>query len=157
MNQKTPSFLLKTIFAILFFLVSGGVKSLPKNDPALTPKTFISHYENILGTSFEMKVTSKSSQKAANAEKIALNEIKRLSKILSAYDPSSEFSIWMKTKNVSVKISNELFEVLQLMDEWKAKTDGTLDPSAEIISRLWKSAAVQQKLPTNIEIQAAVN
>jgi len=157
MNQKAPSLLLKTIFAILFFLISGAVKSLPKNDPALTPKIFISHYENILGTSFEMKVTSKSSQKAANAEKIALNEIKRLSKILSAYDPSSEFSIWMKTKNVSVKISNELFEVLQLMDEWKAKTEGALDPSAEIISRLWKSAAVQQMLPTNIEIQAAVN
>ncbi len=157
MYQKAPTLLLKTIFAILLFLISSVGNSLSKKDPSGAPKTFISQYENILGTSFEMKVTAAYRQQGAAAEKTALDEIKRLSKILSAYDASSEFSNWMKTKDIPVKISTELFEVLQLMDEWRIKTNGALDPSAEIITRLWKSAALQQTLPSSIELQAAVS
>ena len=157
MYQKMPNLLLKTIFTILLFLTTAVGNSLPKKDPTVAPKTFISQFENILGTSFEMKVTAAYSQQGAAAEKTALNEIKRLSKILSAYDLNSEFSNWMKTKDIPVKISNDLFEVLQLMDEWRAKTNGALDPSAEIITQLWKSAAIQQTIPTSIEIQGAVS
>ena len=118
MYQKASTLLLKTIFAILLFLICSVGNSLPKKDPSGAPKTFISQYENILGTSFEMKVTAAYRQQGAAAEKTALNEIKRLSKILSAYDPSSEFSNWMKTNNTPVKTAMAHPNVITIQPLW---------------------------------------
>jgi hypothetical protein len=81
MYQKAQPYLSKTIFTILLFLTTAIGNSLPKKDPSAAAKTFISQYENRLGTSFEMKVTAAYRQQGAAAEKTALNEIKRFSKI----------------------------------------------------------------------------
>ncbi|MEO6914380.1 MAG: hypothetical protein ABI174_00820 [Chitinophagaceae bacterium] len=44
---------------------------------------FISNYENVPGTSLEMKIEAFNSQQATKAEDAALNEIDRLNRILS--------------------------------------------------------------------------
>jgi len=104
----------------------------------------------------ELKIYATSSQEAANAETAALNEISRMSKILSAYDANSEFSKWLKTSQQSEHVSPELFEVLSLFDQWKTRTDGALDASAEVITKLWKQAAAKQRVPTTEELSDAV-
>lgn len=58
---------------------------------------FISHLENILGTSFDFKVVAPSYTVARQAETAALSEINRLSAILSSYQPDSEFNQWLAT------------------------------------------------------------
>jgi thiamine biosynthesis lipoprotein ApbE len=117
---------------------------------------YISQYENVLGTSMEIKVSARSQQEASIAEATALAEISRLSKILSGYDPDSEFSRWLKTSGKAVPVSKELFEVLSLFDEWRLRTNGALDASAEVIGRLWKSAASKQEIPSQEELNHAV-
>ncbi len=77
-------------------------------------------------------------------------------RILSSYDATSEFSRWFGTRNVAVPVSPELFEVLSLFDAWRARTSGALDASAEAASRVWKTAAARQRLPSEAEIAAAV-
>src|ERR1700751_5227331 len=77
---------------------------------ATTPKKkdarmYISHFENVLGTSMELKVSTFSEEGASQAETAVLNEISRLQKILSAYDPQSEFSQWFKTSGKPIKVS----------------------------------------------------
>ena len=52
------------------------------------------HYENILGTSLELHIESDDSDAADRLKESALDEITRLSKILSSYDPTSEVSRW---------------------------------------------------------------
>ncbi|MCX6630213.1 MAG: DUF2271 domain-containing protein, partial [Candidatus Solibacter sp.] len=89
-------------------------------------------------------------------EAAALAEIDRQSKILSAYDPQSEFSQWMRTSGQAVKVSPELFEVLGLFDQWRERTGGALDASAEAVGRVWKTAAAAKRLPTAPELAAAV-
>ncbi len=121
-----------------------------------TEKFFKSQFENVLGTSFEMKIKASSNKQAANAEKIALNEINRLSKIVSAYDKNSEFSLWMQTQNRPIKASKELIEVLSLFDSWKSKTNGALNPAAEVVSQIWKTAEKNQLLPSEESIQTAI-
>ncbi|MES2651180.1 MAG: DUF2271 domain-containing protein [Bacteroidota bacterium] len=125
------------------------------------PKTthlYVSNYENVLGTSLEFKFTSRSEQEAEKAERAALAEIERLSSIFSAYDTNSEFSRWMKSDlNKPVKVSKELFDMLQLFEQWKKRTNGALDASAAVASNLWKQAAKNQKLPTEKEINSAVS
>jgi len=138
----------------LFFLVINSINA--STPPKRNMHMYISHFENVLGTSMELKVSAVSQQAATNAENAAIHEISRLSKILSAYDAGSEFSQWLRTSNVPVHVSQELFEVLSLFDEWRVRSGGALDASAEVIGKLWKQAASRQSVPTQEELSHAV-
>ncbi len=116
-------------------------------------QVYSSHFENVMGTSLEMKVEATSGPAAQQAEQAALFEIGRLSSILSGYDPQSEFSRWMHSPGVPTKVSPELEEVLSAFDDWRTRTGGALDPSAEAFSALWKRAALGHRLPTTAALQ----
>ncbi len=122
-----------------------------------TGRLYVSDYENVLGTSFEIKVAANSQTAAAKAEDAAMAEVDRLNKILSGYDASSEFSRWLKADKIPAKVSPELYEVLALFEEGRIKSNGALDASAETVSKLWKTAAKQNRIPTDEEISAAVS
>ncbi|WP_100613545.1 DUF2271 domain-containing protein [Confluentibacter citreus] len=148
----------KTLFLLfLFAIITLSSWKIPIKNKEKNSTVFISHFENILGTSFEMKIKTTSNKQALIAEKIALNEINRLSQILSAYDAQSEFSIWMRTQNTPVKVSKEIIEVLSLFDTWKNNTDGTINPAFEVVSDVWKTAENTQILPSKNDLQTATN
>ncbi|HCL05569.1 MAG TPA: DUF2271 domain-containing protein [Chitinophagaceae bacterium] len=125
--------------------------------PEKPAKIFISDYENVLGTSMEIKIIAGEEQNAGKAENAALAEIDRLNKILSGYDPSSEFSQWKTTTNTAQPVSSELFEVLSLFEQWRSKTQGALDASAEAIGKLWKTTARENRTPSEQEIKEVLN
>src|SRR5690349_2852461 len=79
---------------------------------AATNLSFVSNYENILGTSLEIKLGATSRTAADRAQLEALREISRQSKILSSWDATSEFSKWAQSHDTPVRVSHELFEVL---------------------------------------------
>jgi thiamine biosynthesis lipoprotein len=112
--------------------------------------------ENVLGTSFELKIAAANQAAARKGEAAALAEIERQAKILSAYDPQSEFSRWIRTSGQAVTVSAELFEVLGLFDQWRERSGGALDAAAEAVGRVWKAAGAAQRLPSDTEIAAAV-
>jgi thiamine biosynthesis lipoprotein len=114
------------------------------------------HFENVMGTSLEIKVVAFSPAQSESAEKAVLGEIDRESHILSSWDPNSEFSAWFRTMNQPIRVSPELFEVLNLFDEWRERTHGALDASAEAITQVWKRAAAENRLPSQTELDAAV-
>lgn len=144
-------------FALFILLILAGTApaySLVK--PGKAPRLYRSFYENVLGTSMELKVSAGSQKQASLAEAAALAEIKRLNNILSGYDVNSEFSRWMKTINQPVHVSKDLFAVLSLFDQWRIKTNGALDASAELISKLWKQSAAAGHIPTQAEMNNAI-
>jgi thiamine biosynthesis lipoprotein ApbE len=143
---------LKSTISILLLILLCSAKS---TSPTKT-KVYIFDYENVLGTSYELKVVATSEERAAIAEGLAMEEIDRLNKILSGYDKTSEFSRWMNGEKKETKISAELFEVLSLFDEWRKKTNGALDASAEVVGKVWKNAAKSGKEPSNEEIATAI-
>lgn len=140
-----PIFFSATLLACILF-ITGFV--YPKPSFNKTSRTFTAHYENVLGTSMELKISAQSEKQAAIAEKAALAEIERLSKILSGYDTNSEFSQWFNSINQPVHVSKDLFTVLSLFDQWHKQTNGALDASAELISKVWKQAAASRQLPS---------
>lgn len=144
-----------TTGAVLFIslLVLSSASTIARKE---TTYHYVSNFENVLGTSLELRINAISEKEAERAEDIALEEIKRISKLLSGYDPDSEFSRWADTKDQAIPVSQELFEVLHLFDQWKRQTHGALDASAETISQVWKAAAKKQVLPTAEELKAAV-
>jgi len=161
---------LRCLILALVFLAGSSGKGMPpaashegsnvKYPPPAAPhkggRLFVSHFENVLGTSMELKVLAASAKDASMAEAAATKEIARLQKILSAYDDHSEFSGWLRTSNEAVRVSPELFEVLGLFDQWRIASGGALDASAEVITKLWKRSAAQQRVPTEQELRAAV-
>jgi thiamine biosynthesis lipoprotein len=123
---------------------------------SMQDKLYVFHYENVLGTSLEIKVAASSTAQSEKAEKAVLAEIDRESHILSSWDPDSEFSCWFQTMGQPVKVSPELFEVLSFFDKWRGLTRGALDASAETITRVWKQAAAEKRIPSQAELAAAV-
>jgi thiamine biosynthesis lipoprotein ApbE len=117
---------------------------------------YVFQYENVLGTSLEIKVAASSAAQSERAEQAVLEEIDREAHILSSWDANSEFSQWFRTMNQPVSVSPELFEVLSLFDEWRGLTHGALDASAETITRVWKRAAAEKRLPSQAELDDAV-
>jgi thiamine biosynthesis lipoprotein len=147
--MKLPQFII-CCFLLLIFCSSATTP------PAKTGSLYISDYENILGTSLELKVVALSPAQAQVAENAAMSEIDRMNKILSGYDASSEFSRWLHGDKKATKISPELFEVLSLFDKWRVQTGGALDASAEVIGQVWKAAAKRNQQPSATELAAAV-
>jgi len=147
-------------FCLICLFISSNTfanKINPSTSIKKSSRVYVSQFENVMGTSFEMKTKATSNKRAMLAEKIALTEIERLSKILSAYDKNSEFSTWFKTQNLAVKVSPELLEVLSLFDVWQSKTNGALNPAFETINQVWKAAAKNQILPSSEMLQSAVH
>lgn len=139
-----------TAAATLALCLSAGTVLTPHSE------LFRYNYENIVGTSLELKIAAATEAQADLAAIAALNEIGREAKILSGYDPTSEFSLWNKTQGQPIPVSPELAEVLSLFDQWRDRTHGALDPAAETITRVWKSAAKLNRLPTPAELANAV-
>ena len=140
-----------TTTVLLIALCSGG-----SSKTGAKRELFQFHWENVIGTSLELKVVAASEAQADNAESAVLDEIDREAKILSGYDASSEFSRWFGTHGQPVRLSPELFEVLDLFDQWRDRTAGALDASAETVTRVWKKAAAEHRMPTDAELSAAV-
>lgn len=134
------------------FLISTAL--LGFSNPVKPIKSFQSHYENVLGTSFDLKVFTTSEIKADIATDIALNEIDRLSAISSSYDPNSELSLWLKTQQTPIKLSKDLYTLFELFDSWKQKTKGALNPSIALAIESWKDAQKSGMLPSANELSA---
>ncbi|MBO9674882.1 MAG: DUF2271 domain-containing protein [Sphingobacteriaceae bacterium] len=142
----------KHLSAAFILLISASAFVSPKK--AL--RTFVSNYENVLGTSLELKFKTSSQADADLAEARALKEIDRLDDILSAYKTNSEFSKWMSNGKQTTKVSPELFEVLKEFENYKGLTHGALDASAKLVGDIWKQAASEGRLPSASVLQHAV-
>jgi FAD:protein FMN transferase len=146
------SFAKQLSILVCFLIAFSSIAFISK----LPHKIYVSDYENVLGTSMEIKVAATREKIAEKAEKAILSEVDRLNKILSGYDATSEFSQWMKSGNKPLVVSKELYEVLSLFEQWRLKTNGALDASAEKIGKLWRAAAKEKRIPSPAEIENAV-
>jgi thiamine biosynthesis lipoprotein ApbE len=120
-----------------------------------SPERFVFHHENVLGTSMELRLRARDATAAAGAESLALAEIDHLARVFSTYSPDSEVSRWQRTRGEAVPVSPELFEVLEQCDRWRDASHGAFNPTAEVFSRLWKSAAATQSEPSSEALSAA--
>jgi thiamine biosynthesis lipoprotein len=136
--------------AALVVAVAAAVLLRPHHKP------YRFHYANVLGTSMDVTVVAASRAAASTAATVVLDRIESDARILSGYDPASEFSRWSNTIGEPVRVSAELYEVLGMFDTWRGRTGGALDASAEAVSRVWKQAAALHRLPADDDLGAAV-
>jgi len=115
------------------------------------------HYENILGTSLELHIESDDSDAADRLKESALDEITRLSKILSSYDPTSEVSRWQRGELPGKALSNELSSVLTRAEYWRQQTGGAFDVRTKHLHNFWCQAEQRGVYPTTAQRQKLIN
>lgn len=115
---------------------------------SVSSREYSCSYENVLGTSLELRIVSSSPSVAEQAERTALSEIDRLEQIFSRYRPGSEFAQWQKNRGVDTPVSDELWDVLSACETWREHSRGAFHPATESLLQLWQDCAAENRLPT---------
>ena len=126
----------------------------PSRDPVTS---VVDRYEPLLGTVVEIRIELDGEDRHDEATALSdsmAGEILRLQAILSSVDPDSEFSRWCRGEVDAP--SPELCEVLCLVDHWRCRSAGRLEPAAGVLSRAWERAAQSGTPPTDGELATLV-
>src|SRR6516165_6002792 len=84
---------------------------------------FYFHHDHIIGTSLDIWITTTDEASAESAERAMLDEIERLRRIFSTYDPDSEICRLNGTREPMVA-STEMIEVLKHYEIFQARSHG---------------------------------
>ena len=112
----------------------------------------------LMGTEVRIMVCAKDDQNLRNAIESTYTEGERLSTIFSDYDAQSEVSRFSKTSGSGkfFALSEELFEVLEYSQNLSRQSNGAFDVTIGPLSRLWRVARFQKRLPDEKKLAEAI-
>jgi thiamine biosynthesis lipoprotein len=111
-----------------------------------------------MATIVKVVVYAPSPAAATAATEAAFARVKELNAILSDYVDDSELNRFVKASpGTKVKLSPELFTVLERARQWHDQTDGCFDVTAGPVIRLWRSARRTKRLPSTMQIDEALS
>ncbi|MFP4571492.1 MAG: FAD:protein FMN transferase [Desulfobacterales bacterium] len=95
--------------------------------------------------------------KAEKTAKNAWAEFNRIGKIFNPSDPDSELSrLNAADKTKPVKVSKEMFDVLNLSRLLWEASNGAFDPTTTPVKKLWQKAVSNQKIPSERDIKSVL-
>lgn len=110
-----------------------------------------------MGSDFEITVVAKTQKQADQQIGIAIDEISRVEALISSWKPTSQTSSINKNAGIApVKISGELFSLIQRAIQISKLTDGAFDISYASMDRLWKYDGSMTQMPSKEAIKKSV-
>ena len=98
-----------------------------------------------MGVNFGLTFYARDKSAARRAAKEVYERIEALNAIFSDYNPNSELNrLTHQPVGRSVKVSEELFVILQLAQSLSLETNGAFDITAGPYTRLWRQARRQK-------------
>jgi thiamine biosynthesis lipoprotein ApbE len=119
--------------------------------------TLIANFENVLGTSLEVKIKASSKLLAESAESSILDYLKTLQNKLGSFEPGQGLFDYNQSSSYSTQVSPELKEVMQLFLDWKSESNLAISPTTHLLTELWKTAESNQTIPSDVELEKAVD
>ena len=111
----------------------------------------------LMGSDFEITVVAKTQLEADKQIGIAISEISRIEALISSWKTTSETSNINKNAGVSpVKVSKELFNLIQRALQISNLTDGAFDISYASMDKLWKYDGSMTQIPSKEAIKKSV-
>lgn len=145
---------MRVLFCLFGFLLFGGCCCLP-NDTAWQRFEYV---DPEMGVDFHLKFYAKDRPTAERIARKTYARVEALNAIFSDYHPASELNrLCQKPQGHPVKVSRDLFEILQRAQILARETDGAFDITAGPMIRLWRTARKQQKLPSPVALAAVKN
>jgi thiamine biosynthesis lipoprotein len=110
----------------------------------------------IMGTFCEVQAYDSNPARARAAIAAALDEMARVDRLLSNYDPSSELSIMNREAGrAPFHVPAELFRFITACRQYYENTSGTFDPAVGSLVRVWGFFSRHPGMPAAAEIAAA--
>ncbi|AVR46747.1 thiamine biosynthesis protein ApbE [Christiangramia fulva] len=111
-----------------------------------------------MGSRFEITVTASDQSKAEEYIGLAVNEITRIEKLISSWDPSTQTSQINRNAGIKpVKVSPELYNLIDRALKISEITDGAFDISYASMDKIWKFDGSMTKMPSEDEIKESVS
>lgn len=111
-----------------------------------------------MGTAFEITVVAPNEDIGYINIDEAVSEIKRIEKIISSWDPESETSLINKNAGIKpVKVSFELFKLIERAKRISVITDGAFDISYASMDNIWKFDGTMQRMPSKEAISQSIS
>ena len=143
--------LLAALLAVLPGLPPGGCRA---DEPRLKRFEFA---EPLMGTRFAIIVHARDETVARKAAKEAFARASELNGIMSDYQSTSELMrLCAKAGGAPVKVSGELFFVLERAQKVARESDGAFDVTLGPVVRLWRRARRTRRLPDPAKLKAAL-
>ncbi|WP_457615568.1 FAD:protein FMN transferase [Lutibacter sp.] len=111
----------------------------------------------LMGSRFDISVVANNSSEADAFIDLAVQEITRIEKIISSWDPNSQTSLIIKNAGIKpVKVSKELFDLINRSLAISKLTDGAFDISYASMDKIWKFDGSLKTMPSPEAIKASV-
>ena len=147
MGNKKPALIkIIAIIAVMFFLVLFFVKTV--RQPRIFKKSQV-----LMGTVVNITIIDRNLTRAEKACQIAFEEMKRIEKMLSVRDKSSEIYKLNQHKDLEfVNVNPEIIFLLEESAKFSALSQGAFDISVGPLVELWKESLEQGFVPAKAEI-----
>ncbi len=143
---------MKSLVALLFslfFLMANG--QMRQKD--ITVQKVL----KLMGTRFEITVVAPNEEIGYINIDEAVSEIQRIEKIISSWDESSETSLVNKNAGIKpVKVSPELFGLIERSIRISALTDGAFDITYASMDQIWKFDGSMKAMPNESDIKKSI-
>ena len=111
----------------------------------------------LMGSRFDITVVANSENEGNHFIDLAVAEIKRIEKIISSWDKNSETSKINQNAGIKpVKVSDELYNLINRAIKISQLTDGAFDISYASMDRIWKFDGSMKQMPTPEAIKQSV-
>ncbi|PKA97148.1 thiamine biosynthesis lipoprotein [Flavobacteriaceae bacterium MAR_2009_75] len=112
----------------------------------------------LMGSRFDITVVANNEDIGYINIDEATAEIKRIEKLISAWDPDSETSLINKNAGVKpVVVSSELFSLIERSIQISELTDGAFDISYASLDGVWKFDGSMKVMPNESEIESSIS
>ncbi len=112
----------------------------------------------LMGSRFDITVVANSETEGNQYINTAVSEITRIEKIISSWDSNSETSEINRNAGIKpVKVSEELFNLIERALAISKLTNGAFDISYASMDRIWKYDGSMEQMPSEETIKASVS
>jgi thiamine biosynthesis lipoprotein len=112
----------------------------------------------LMGSSFELTVVAQNEDIGYINLEEAIAEVRRIENLISSWDPESETSEINRNAGVKpVKVSLELFKLIERSIQISEITNGAFDITIAAMERVWKFDGSMSVFPTPEQISSAVS
>ena len=111
----------------------------------------------LMGSRFDISVVANDTLKASYYINLAVEEISRIEKLISSWDPNSQTSEIIRNAGIQpVKVDKELFDLIERSIAISKLTDGAFDISYASMDKIWKFDGSMKTMPSEKEIKESV-
>jgi thiamine biosynthesis lipoprotein len=112
----------------------------------------------LMGSRFEITVVANDSSEAGNYIQLAVDEITRIEKLISSWDPDSQTSAINRNAGMRpVKVDRELFDLIDRSVAISNLTDGAFDITYASMDKVWRFDGSMTEMPSKEVIENSVS